>query len=70
MRDCSRNSQSKIEERTIMEIRDLNAGNKLDVNKIEKMKIKQLRKQLSKLHLSTTFKYVRKRNQIKTVYRE
>lgn len=39
-----------------MEIRDLNARSKLDVNKIEKMKIKQLSKQLSKLHLNTTGK--------------
>lgn len=46
--------------------RDPTTENKLDVNEIEKMKIKELREQLSKLHLSTT----EIMKEIKTIYKE
>lgn len=63
-RGYSGNSQSEIEEneleRIIMEqeIR-MQEKYKLDLNEIEKMKIKELRDQLSKLHLSMIDKKIR-----------
>lgn len=52
-----RNLQSESElEKIIMETKDSNVESKLDVNKIEKMKIRELREQWSKLYLNTARK--------------